>query len=48
MDDFRVYSIDVSSIDLQSDSNCTLRTPSFTLDNNFKYLMAYLTFDEVR
>ena len=48
MDDFRVYSIDVSPIDLQTDSNCTLRTPSFTLDNNFKYLTAYLTFDEVR
>jgi hypothetical protein len=47
MDDFRVYSIDVSSIDLKTDANCTLRKPTFTLENNFKYLKAYLTFDEV-
>ncbi len=48
MDDFRVYSIDLSSIDLQTDANCTLRTPSFKADTNFKYLTAYLNFDEVR
>jgi len=48
MDDFRVYSIDLSSIDLETDANCTLRLPTFRLDTNFKYLMAYLHFDEVR
>ena len=47
MDDFRIYSIDVSSIDLKTDANCTLRTPTFKLDTNFKYLTAYLNFDEV-
>ena len=48
MDDFRVYSIDVSTIDLKTDANCTLRTPTFKMETNFKYLTAYLNFDEVR
>ena len=48
MDDFRVYSIDLMSIDLEADANCTLRLPTFRLETNFKYLMAYMNFDEVR
>ncbi len=48
LDDFRVYSIDVSTIDLKTDANCTLRTPTFKMETNFKYLTAYLNFDEVR
>jgi hypothetical protein len=48
MDDFRLYSIDLTSIDLKTDANCTLRTPTFKADTNFKYLVAYLNFDEVR
>jgi hypothetical protein len=47
IDDFRLYSIDLTSNDLKTDANCTLRAPSFGADVNFKYLTAYLNFDEV-